>query len=81
MLHLDGKILKKHLAGQKVRKLCVWFVTHLNISNEELCWCFHRCFGVNDLLYGTGPVHSLIEVLGIQPVAVLPSIYCDAPVA
>lgn len=55
--------------------------THLNISNQELRWSFYWCLCVNDLLDGTGPVHSLIEVLGVQPVAVLSPIYCDVPEA
>lgn len=62
--------------------LCVSVcVTHLDVSNKELCWCFHWRFGINDLLNGTSPVHCLIEVLGVQPVAVFAPIYCDAPVA
>lgn len=56
-------------------------MTHLNISNEEQCRRFHRCFGIDDLLDAAGPVHGLVEVLGVEPVAVLPSIHRDAPVA
>lgn len=61
--------------------MLVCCVANLNVSDQELCWRFHWCFGVNDFLDGTCPVHSLIEVLGIQPVAVLPTVYCDTPVA
>lgn len=56
-------------------------VTHLDVSDEELRRCFHRCFGIDDLLDGAGPVHSLVEVLGVEPVAVLPPVHRDAPVA
>lgn len=61
--------------------VCVCCEAHLDVSYQELCRCFHWCFGINDFLDGTCPVHGLIEVLGVQPVAVLPPIYCDAPVA
>lgn len=56
-------------------------VTYLDVSNQELCWRFHRRFGINDLLDGTGPMHGLVEMLGVQPVTVLPPVHCDAPVA
>ncbi len=59
--------------------VCSW--THLDVPNQELCWRFHWCFSIYDFLDGTCPVNGLIEVLGVQPVAVLPPIYCDAPVA
>lgn len=70
---------------QQWERQCVLYVlccvTHLDVSNQELRWRFHWCFGINDLLDGTCPVHSLVEMLGVQPVTVLPPIYCDAPVA
>lgn len=56
-------------------------MTHLNISNEEQCWRFHWCFGIDDLLDAAGPVHGLVKVFGVEPVAVLPPIHRDAPVA
>lgn len=61
--------------------LCAGCVGYLYVSDQELRRCFHRCFGVNDLLDGTRPVHGLVEVLAVQPVAVLSAINCDAPVA
>lgn len=56
-------------------------VMYLNISDQKLGWRFHRGFGVDNFLDGTCPVNSLVEVLGVQPIAVLPPVYCYAPVA
>lgn len=56
-------------------------VAYLDVLDQELGRRFHRRFGVDDLLDGTRPVHSFVEVLGVQPVAVLPPVHRDAPVA
>lgn len=61
--------------------MCMCVSSYLNVSDEELCRRLDGRFGINDFLDGTCPVHSLIEMLGEQPVAVLPPIHCDAPVA
>lgn len=62
-------------------RVCVHMcVSHLDVSDQELSGRLHGGFCVDDLLDSAGPVHSLVEVLGVQPVAVLTPIHCDAPV-
>lgn len=53
---------------------------YLDVSYEELSGGLHRCFAVDDLLYGTRPVHGLVEVFGEESVAVFPSEHSQTPI-
>lgn len=54
---------------------------HLNVLNQLLGGGVDWGLGVSHILNGAGPPGGLVEQLGVEPIAVLPSIHSDVPVA
>lgn len=54
---------------------------HLNVLNQLLGGGVDRGLGVSHILNGAGPPGGLVEQLGVEPIAVLPSVHGDVPVA